>query len=242
MIDLDTVKFDKKNAKAVAHRGVSGIEPENTCASFIAAGNRSYFGIETDVHVTADGRFIVIHDDTTGRTAFDDLSVENSSFDTLRSLKLLGKSGKKDRTDLRLPELTEYISICKTYGKVAVLELKNRMTKQQVLEIARVIKEMDYLDKVIFISFALDNLLDIRSEYPDQAAQYLTDDITPEIIETLKKHRLDLDVCYTAITKEYVDEIHSFGAIINCWTCDDKEYAEKLASWGVDQITSNILE
>lgn len=46
---------DKKNAKMVAHRGLSGIERENTLLAFVAAGNRSYWGIECDVHVTKDG-------------------------------------------------------------------------------------------------------------------------------------------------------------------------------------------
>ena len=51
----------------IAHRGLSGLERENTCAAFIAAGNRSYYGIETDIHITRDGRFIVYHDDNTLR-------------------------------------------------------------------------------------------------------------------------------------------------------------------------------
>ena len=38
---MDTVKIDKKGIKMVAHRGVSGLECENTCSAFIAAGNRS---------------------------------------------------------------------------------------------------------------------------------------------------------------------------------------------------------
>ena len=46
---MNTVKFNKQSVKMVAHRGVSGLERENTCAAFVAAGNRSYFGIETDV-------------------------------------------------------------------------------------------------------------------------------------------------------------------------------------------------
>ena len=48
--------LEHKNTKIVAHRGLSGIEPENTNLAFVAAGNRSYFGIETDIHVTKDGR------------------------------------------------------------------------------------------------------------------------------------------------------------------------------------------
>ena len=64
---MDSIKLDTRTAKMIAHRGLSGIEKENTNAAFIAAGNRSYFGIETDVHKTVDGKFVIIHDDTTGR-------------------------------------------------------------------------------------------------------------------------------------------------------------------------------
>ena len=38
---MNTVKIDKKGIKMVAHRGVSGLECENTNAAFVAAGNRS---------------------------------------------------------------------------------------------------------------------------------------------------------------------------------------------------------
>jgi len=41
--------------KLIAHRGFNRYETENTCAAFVAAGNRSHFGIETDIHVTATG-------------------------------------------------------------------------------------------------------------------------------------------------------------------------------------------
>ena len=82
---MNTIKIDSGKVLMVAHRGVSGIEKENTCSAFVAAGNRSYFGIETDVHRTRDGKFVCIHDDTTGRVAIDNLKVEASTIDTLRS-------------------------------------------------------------------------------------------------------------------------------------------------------------
>ena len=58
----------------VAHRGVSGLERENTNAAFVAAGNRSYFGIETDVRPTADGHFVLLHDDNPVRCGGDMLN------------------------------------------------------------------------------------------------------------------------------------------------------------------------
>ena len=59
---MDTIKFEKRQVRMVAHRGLSGIERENTCPAFIAAANRSYYGVETDVHVTQDGQFVILHD------------------------------------------------------------------------------------------------------------------------------------------------------------------------------------
>ena len=60
----------------IAHRGVRGLERKNTAAAFVAAGNRSYYEIETDVPVTADKKYIIIHDDDTERVAGIKLNVE----------------------------------------------------------------------------------------------------------------------------------------------------------------------
>ena len=39
---MDTIKINSNGVKIIAHRGLSGIEKENTCPAFVAAGNRSY--------------------------------------------------------------------------------------------------------------------------------------------------------------------------------------------------------
>lgn len=239
---MDTIKINKQNTLMVAHRGVSGIEQENTCAAFVAAGNRSYFGIETDVHRTVDGKFVVFHDDTTGRICVDNMVVEKSTFDGLRSLLINNTNGKKDRWDYRIGTLEEYISICKRYEKTAVLELKNEFKETDLYAIVDIIKDMDYLDHVIFISFCLTNLVMLRAKYPDQPAQYLIEDYDESLISVLTTNHLDLDTEYTLLTEERVKALHEAGIKINVWTCDDPEYAEKLVSWGVEYITTNILE
>lgn len=239
---MDTVKIQKANTKMVAHRGVSGLELENTCAAFVAAGNRSFFGIETDVHVTADGQFIIIHDDNTGRVSAEAMAVEEADYKTLRGLQLKQKDGML-RTDLRLPSLEEYLSICKRYDKVCVLELKNPMSEDAVAGIVKECAEVYSLDKVIFISFSFQNMLYIRKFAPSAAAQYLLgEEVTNAHIEAMAANGLDLDVYYKFMSKELLDTLHAKGIQVNCWTVDDPAEAEKLAAWGVDYITSNILE
>ena len=158
---MDTVKTNKNNTALIAHRGLSGIECENTAAAFVAAGNRSYFGIETDVHKTADGKFIIIHDDNTGRVCAENLSVENSNYDDLRRLRLNARDGKI-REDLCLPSLEEYLRICKTYDKTGVLELKNPFEKSDIEKILDTVKTEYETDKLIFISFDYNNLVYIK--------------------------------------------------------------------------------
>ena len=101
----DTIKLGA-GVRMIAHRGVSGLERENTNAAFIAAGNRSYYGVETDIHRTADGKYIVIHDDTTDRVAGISCTVEETDFDTLRALRMTDLEGNP-RGDLMFPSLQE---------------------------------------------------------------------------------------------------------------------------------------
>ena len=226
----------------VAHRGVSGIEKENTCSAFVAAGNRSYFGIETDVHRTLDGRFVCIHDDTTGRVAIDNLKVEESTFDTLRSLVLADIDGVKGRADLRIPTLQEYVRICKKYGKVGVLELKNALEPADIQKIIDIIRAEDYLSGIIFISFYLENMICLRGLLPQQPCQFLISTFPDDLIDTLVKYDLDLDIYYKALTEENLAALKEKGIRVNVWTVDRPEDAVRLISWGVDYITSNILE
>lgn len=239
---MNTLKIDKKNALLVAHRGLSGIEPENTSFAFVAAGNRSYFGIETDIHCTADGDFILTHDDNTLRVSGVDCVVEQTDFAALRAIRLLDKEGFADREAIRMPTLEEYVRICKRYEKECVLELKNHMAEADVRRIVDRIEAEEYLDRVIFISFDFENLVYVRNYRPEQRVQFLFNAFTDDILKNVKEHRFDIDVYYRALTAEIVRELHEAGLLVNCWTVDRPEVAEQLVSWGVDFITTNILE
>ena len=242
---MNTTKIDKGNVKMIAHRGVSGLERENTYPAFVAAGNRSYFGIETDVHKTADGKFVILHDETTERVSLKqvDINVETSDFALVENLLLPDVDGKVGRRDIRIPLLADYIGICKKYEKTAVLELKNHFEKADIVRMLDEIREADYLGQMIFIAFDLENCLNLRALLPDATIQWLTDRTLPEEMKrTLVDNRLDLDSDYKRLTREIVDELHLLGIKVNCWTCNKPEDAEALVKMGVDFITTNILE
>ena len=238
---MNTVKIDKKNCLLIAHRGVSGLERENTCAAFVAAGVKTYYGIETDVHVTADGKYVIFHDDDLRRVAGLETNVEKSTFEELSKIRLPDMDGNT-RSDLCLPALNDYVAICRKYDKTAVLELKSRITREHIGKIAAVVKDMGWFNRTIFISFNGDNLVDLRELCPDAEIQFLAGEATEENFRFMEKYHLGADLYWECLTPEYIARLHGAGLKVNCWTVDKPEDAEKLIEMGVDFITTNILE
>ena len=237
----DTIHVNLPGVKMVAHRGVSGLERENTCAAFVAAGNRSYFGVETDIHRTADGRYIVFHDDNLTRLLGDGRVVEEMRFDELRALRLTDLDGNA-RGDLLLPTLEEYVHICKKYDKDCVLEIKNHFEPEDIDNVIAIIRGIGWLERTIFISFDLPNMLCIREKLPQQRAQYLVSTFGDDLLSILTQNHLDLDIKYSSLSAEQVRACHEAGIKVNVWTVNEAADAERLAGYGVDFITSNILE
>lgn len=239
---MNTIKIDRNHTRIIAHRGLSGIEPENTNLAFVAAGNRSYFGVETDIHCTADGNFILTHDDSTKRVAGENLIVEETDFSKLRALRLFDKDGTHTRTDIHMPSLEEYIRICKKYEKECVLELKNEMTEENVRCIIDRIDAEEYLEHVIFISFSFKNLVYVRNYKPTQTVQYLFSKMSEGLIDRISACGFDVDVYHKVLNEDLIKAFHDAGISVNCWTVDDPAEAERLITCGVDFITTNILE
>ncbi len=240
---MDTKKFaSKKNIKMIAHRGISGLERENTCPAFVAAGMRSYWGIETDVHVTKDGKYIIHHDDDVSRLTGEALVIRETEFDRLRELRMVDLDKKTMRGDLFLPSLDEYLSICRKYEKIAVLELKESIAEEHINGIMDAVEAAGMLENTVFISFYGQNLLKVRRRHPQAKAQFLTSSLTEENIRFMLENGLEADVAFKTVTPEFVQRMHDAGRTVNVWTVNSVEDAQLLADFGVDMITTNILE
>ena len=235
----DTLKFEKHSAQVIAHRGLSGLEIENTEAAFIAAGERSYYGIEADVKRTSDGKFIICHDANLKDLAGRDIDVEGSTLEQLLEIPL--SSPIKNKTG-KLCELGTYISICKAYGKQAFIELKSAFTKAEIDAIIEIIGSYNYLENVTILSDKYQSLKYIKQSYPEQSVEYVVSKLNEEITKQLINDKIDVAVLFVSVTKDIVDAFHAADLKVNCWTIDNKYLAAHLAAIGVDYITTNILE
>lgn len=237
----DTVKINNGDTRMIAHRGSPWLKIENTDAAFEEAGQRSYFAIEADLRITADGRFVVCHDEDMDRIAGEKLLVENLTLKELLEIPLRDKFGRKCQEN-RLTVLENYVKICKKYDKDCFLELKGDYTKEEILQVAEAFEKENYLHRLTIITFDRQNLINLREVLPHTPAQLLTSEVNEEIIGFLIEYDLDIALKYISFSRKTLESLHREGICVNVWTLNNPFLAVLYRSWGVDYITTNILE
>ncbi|WP_367324999.1 glycerophosphodiester phosphodiesterase [Streptomyces sp. HUAS ZL42] len=74
------------NFLTIGHRGVMGVEPENTLRSFVAAQQAGLDVIELDLHLSKDGALVVMHDTEVDRTTDGTGPIAEKTLAELRAL------------------------------------------------------------------------------------------------------------------------------------------------------------
>src|SRR5262249_45203421 len=123
------------------HRGAAGLAPENTLASFAKALELGVDLVECDVHCSADGHVMVIHDETLQRTTNGTGRVDAHPFDTLRTLD----AGNGER----IPELREVAELVKERAEL-VCEFKSA---ESVAPAVACLRDAGMLDATTFLAF-----------------------------------------------------------------------------------------
>ena len=234
---------DKGKTQLISHSGYKGgVQWPNTCAAFIISGTKEYYGIETDMHETKDGRFILRHNIDVPNNDGDMINIPETDFAELRKIRMIDRDGETVREDYFLPSLEEYIHICRAYDKQAILELKSVRDIANLANVVAIVRKMDWYERTTFISFNRDYLLFIREKYPDTSAWLLSGVGDDETLDFIIKHRLGANLQFKCVTKEKVDKLHAHGLPVGTYTVNKLDLAETLISWGVDYITTDIIE
>lgn len=239
---MNTKKIDNKSTLMIAHRGLSGLETENTMPAFIAACNRSYWGCECDIHFTKDHKMVVCHDGHIRRVSKYHDNIANHTYKSLNSKCLNDPFTKEPRDYYHVPLLTDLLDCIKKYEKKLVIELKDHWNESEIKEFHDLLKEKEMLDNVVVISFLMDDLLKLRKIDKDLPIQFLIGSSYQEHLETCFANNFGLDINHLSLSKELIDLFHSHNLPVNAWTVNDPEKAKQYVEWGIDYITTNIVE
>jgi glycerophosphoryl diester phosphodiesterase len=109
--------------RVIGHRGAAGLAPENTVASFRKAAELGVRWVEFDVHLSADGVPVVIHDDSVERTSNGRGAVAALSWAELSTLDA-GSWFDPRFSGERVPTLETMIALLGKLGLGAVVEIK----------------------------------------------------------------------------------------------------------------------
>jgi glycerophosphoryl diester phosphodiesterase len=211
----------------VAHRGASAYRPENTLSAFKLALDFGVDAVEMDVRVTADGKAIIMHDETVDRTTNGRGRVVDLTWDYIRGLKV--------GLDERVPLLSEALDL--VGGKCIVfLELK---VDEAVEPAVREVDARGLWDSVLFTSFEARHLTKVL-EYNRRANVGLIYIKPMDGILGAKKIGAKIALPYHRLaTAKAIEFAHKLKLMIAAWTVDDYETALELKNRGIDGIVSN---
>ena len=229
----------KSDPLYVAHRGYSQAYLGNTEGAFRAAAAMDFYGIETDVRKTKDGVYICQHDDT---VKFADGTEKLPSEATFAELSSKPLRNDKSEDAVYLCTFADYLEICKSGNKVAVIELKEDFSSEDLREILALVNDRYDPASVSVISFYYDALLRVRAENPALPLQYLSEQKNDPIFDRCLKDGVSIDVRQSILTKALVDSFHKAGLTVNTWTINKQFDRNIVRIKGVDYITTDLFD
>ena len=223
----------------IAHRGASGLAPENTMASFTRAVEIGADWFELDVWVSKDDSLMLMHDEAVARTTGAGGTIPTMTYEQLRSLDA-GSWFSPLFAGEKIPTLAEALDLALSapYRVGVVIEIKSS-TATVVDKVVAAVQQRGLQERVIISSFNSSHIIkskQLDASIPVQLFGSITltqikqvDDIGGEWVGTSG-----------AITAALLDSAHARGVKMNKWTINSASEMLTLIKQGVDAITTNF--
>lgn len=246
--------FPGPTPRVFGHRGAAGVTPENTLASFRRARADGADVFELDVHATADGEIVVLHDPTLERTTDGAGPVSSLRFAQVASLDAGfhftpdgGRTHPFRGTGVRVPRLAELV---REFPDVPL----NIEIKQETPSIvAAVVALLRAARTTVVLAAEHDAIMSaIRLAAPEIPTSLAAGEVAAFIgalqqgvAPTLPASAVALQIpprfqAIELVTAETVAAAHALGAEMHVWTINDVEEMRRLLALGCDGIISDL--
>lgn len=229
----------------IAHQGASAAAPSNTLAAFRRAAELGADGIELDVHLSADGVPVVIHDFTVDRTTDGTGRVADL---TLAALKELDAGSWFDPAYAgeQIPTLREVFETVGPHLLINV-ELKALPVSRDGLEraVVELVEAHHLADRVLLSSFNPFAIRQVRRASPHLPIGLLyaatplfrLTRVLAGLMRSLRPEAMHPQ--WSVVDPATVHRVHARGQRLIAWTVDEPHSMQQLARWGVDGIITN---
>ena len=232
----------------VAHRGASFDAPENTLSAMKLAWAQKADAIETDLHLSKDGKIVIHHDFDTKRVGGVTNRIATQTWAELQKLDVGGWKDPKFAGE-KVPTFESFLATVEK-GKRIFIEIK--VGPEILPELARVIAASGKApEQMPIIVFSFETAVAAKKKFPKHEVSWLhswaKDKNTgefPKIADLIAKAKaggldgLDLNQGFP-VDKGFVKQVKAAGLKLYVWTIDDPTTAKRWADAGVDGITTN---
>jgi glycerophosphoryl diester phosphodiesterase len=212
----------------IGHRGSSAYAPENTLLSYETAWKMKADMVELDVHSTADGGLVCIHDKDVSRTTNGKGLVAELTLKELRSLDA-GKGQK-------VPLLSEVLDMAR--GKFGVdIEIKVPDVEKTILKL---VKERRMLGSIIFSSFIHTTLIVIRGLTSEAITAVLYEESMDDPVTYARDLKANaISPLFLILEPAIVRAARNAGLRVYPWTVNDGDIMAEFLNMGVDGLITN---
>ena len=218
----------------IAHRGASAYAPENTLATFDKALDLGAGNVEFDVHFSADGHVVVIHDDTVDRTTNGAGAVASLSLKQLKRLDA-GSWFAAQFSGERIPTLEELLERYKSrlHFHIEVKGQAEHLSEKTI----DLVRGYGWLGSVTITSFQKERLEEAKAYAPEIPVGWLAREVDEPMVEQARRMGL-AEVCPHAdfLNGDLLERLHQMGFMVSAWGVRDEEVMRSIVEAGADGI------
>lgn len=226
------------HTQVIAHRGASAHAPENTLAAFRCAAALGSSAIETDLRVTREGKFVLLHDARVNRTTDGRGRLADLPFETVRRLDAGSWFGAAFAGE-RVPTLEEAFVLAAELDLGIYLELKTRLEGALSFHLAEALGRLPRLPRVVLLAFDSRVLARLRSVQPRLETALLVGRTGPTIAAARRAGARLLAPRSRRISARLVERARHAGLGVVAWTVDEPKEMRRLLALGVEGIMTD---
>jgi glycerophosphoryl diester phosphodiesterase len=230
----------------IAHRGASGVAPENTLAAFERAVQLGAGFIETDLQLSRDARLVAVHDETLERTTDGRGPVSKKTLEELRQLDAgswfdhrLSEPARSFAGE-RIPVVEEVLAFAREHDIGLFLEMKVKGPSFAGHALTGALRDVSEILRSVVISFDEGFLSRIRQIQPLLVTGFLYSARLPNAVATaVNAGARQLLPRADRVTPQLVADAHGADLKVVAWTANTREQMQALVSSGVDGIMTD---
>ncbi|WP_330177144.1 glycerophosphodiester phosphodiesterase family protein [Streptomyces sp. NBC_01498] len=213
----------------IGHRGVMGVEPENTLRSFLHAERAGMDAIELDLHLSKDGALVVMHDAELDRTTDGTGPIAGRTLAELRGLD----AGRGER----VPVFEEVLDAVRSPLQAEIKDVAAARA------LAEVIRRRGLVGRVEVSSFHDEAVAEIASLVPGVRTVLIASRWGGDVVDRAVAVGADsLALNIRRLTLETVERAHAAGLGVIGWVVNTPEQLRLVRAFGLDGATTDFPE